>query len=1491
MRFPTNDIAVGENMRLKIGVAVILICMGLIASAFSQSLVISEIHYHPMPDVIPAGSTNVVDGDEFEFLEIRNAGPTPYDLNGCSLSGGITFTFSSSLVLAPGESTVIVENSLYFAYRYPWVTGIAGEYGGKLSNGGEALVLKNASDTQIFAVTYDDGNGWPTEADGDGRSLMLSNPAGNPDDPANWCASAELHGSPTETGTCRFTDVVINEVLSHSDPPLEDAIELYNTSGTAVDLTGWYLSDDLIQPRKYRITGSVIGANGYSVFYEYQFNEDPPSDTNNTPFALSSLGDELILTAPFPDSQHLRLVDSINFEATLTDVSFGRFPNGSGPFVSLASLTFGTLNPATVEIFRAGTGAYNSGPVAQTVVINEIMYHAWQDNEEALEYIELFNASGVAYDMSGWVLDGVNFTNPPGTVISPGEYLVVCANEAEIFNAYGITNTLGNWAGQLQNGGERIDLRTDEWALIDSVRYNDKEPWPAAADGYGPSLERINAAADGDSYMNWQASRNSTGWEEVTITQSVESAMTTSLKLWLDYEGKCYIDNVSVQPVGGGVELLSNGTFELGNTNWSFNGNHRYSRTEANAGEGGTTGLGVVGNFTRLVQPLLTVNYGNENGDNIASDPFYVTNGDYVVSFRVLRSGPARNLNIAMGGAAQSYQLGSYGTPGTANSTASPLAVLGISDVVADDAVVSTDIPNTIRAQLEGNYSNATVNLSYRLVGPDEYQFTDVHYTQLPMADDGVAPDLVAGDGEYAATVSGVTTNWTIVRYHVSAVGTNGFSVRYPSADNPSEDRAYWVQGDPVQETLPNWHVVSDGSPIVYSNSYRCCAVSPSGEVFTDLRVRHRGKPVPGEAEYQGVALRMNRDLTYDAFFANNQSGINFRSRSNIHSYLYNRFINEYVAYLLQKTVGLATPHVRHICLWVNGEPFITMELEAPDTGFLDLQDLDRNDYISRAGWSGRRRVDGDEALDNFYDVFQELKNTSGAVRAESIRTNLWFESIRYSMALQSVMASFDQDFQWNMFQHRLSRDGRWTQYPWDVDKTFLPEIVQGQNLIELHPYYETPDYPYVYGDGATPLGAALYYPEDSPYTLPYRYRQQMSLWRYCQTLFTTNYINPILDKLQADLQPAFAEIGVDDGRLTNKIASVKDFVVARRDFLMNGSWSDKDTNIWSVANYDPTTLVINEIMYNPANGGEYIGFCNSGSNTLDLSWWLLRVGPESYRVPHGTMLAPGSELVIADTFGELTNAYPELRNSSEIAQRYPGMPIWDWPMEFYTNTEYSTRVVDIPSLTLPNEGATIEIFDICSNLVDTVTYSAVAPWPVTAGAALELVDDSLDNALSSSWRSSFIGGTPATQNTADNDWDNDGLIDSWESQINGDIALVLPNGDDDGDLIPNDQEFVLGTDPNVDDALLAHMEIAIDAPWVLAGFNTIGVSGVGYELFNRRLYTLEETPSLQPVAWTNVAGYVELPGDGGAVVYTNDFPAEWMFYRYKVRLERKTPQ
>lgn len=1482
-------------------------------SAQSGNIVISEIMYNPVPgpDLV-LGGTNTVDGDEFEFLELYNSGESSCDLNGWTVSNAVEFSFSKTTILAPGEYLVLVENETHFIGRYPRaVSAVAGQWGGKLSDGGEQVTLRDQTNGIVFSVKYNDSASWPQRADGKGASLVLSDVGGDPDNPASWCDSDMFLGTPGEAGICAQTDILINEILAHTDPPLEDAIEVFNYSAGSIDLDGWYLSDSPLQPRKYRVTNTTVSAGGHHVFYEYQFNTNAPVfDNRNIPFALSELGDELYLTAPNPETNQLRLVDVVEFGVTANGVSIGRYPDGKGGFSVLSEHSFGVSSPASLAEFRSGTGAPNAVPANPTVIINEIMYHPVQTPEQAYEYIELYNTTASSIDVSGWTYGGIQFTNPPGTVIAAGSCLVVAADSTALMAHHGITGVVGNWVGQLSNDGERIRLFDEEGVLVDEVGYRDGSPWATGADGVGPSLERVQWLGPSDTPVNWRASRADTNWVQIVWTQTVSSGM-YDLKLWLDFEGKCWIDDVSVAKAGES-ERISNGDFESGLTPWGWTestNNHSQSRVESGIGRGGSDALVLAGNLSRYIRVFdlnpVSLEFGNAETNHVVSGSF-MASGTYVVSFWVKRQSPGGNLVSAFGGKTVQHPLSHEGTPGVSNSVQSLLPPIGITSVDQDFSIVEVSSNNVIRAVVESESGVSSVTIHYRPVGSNTYQYTDAHYTSLPMLDNGVAPDLISGDSVYVAILPSAA-NRHIVRYHVTAVASNGMQTRSPQVDDQSDDFGFWVESHSIETNLPNWHVFFDGPEIRYPIAVRACAVSDEGQVFTDIRIRHRGRVASNPASSTfvrgGVALRFQDDRRYDAWFKNNRDGINFRQRENDSYFYYRRVVNEWLAYELQRELGLVTPHYRHVCVWLNGAPTITGELEAPDTGFLDLHRLSQADYVSRAGWTGRARVDGNEALDNFDSTFNQLSNLSNEERINTIRTNVWYESVRYSVAYENLVGNGDQYFKWNMIQHRLATNGLWTQYPWDLDMAFnvetnkIPGVSTGAFLPELHPYYESVEHPSIWNDSeARPMGKSLFSPETDPSTLPYRHRQQMTLWRWYHTLFTTNYLFPKLDKLEMKLTPAYQAIqpytGVNESFFREKIREVKKFIELRRSFLHDGSWSDQNTNIWNRANvYDESSVVINEIMPQPIMGGEYLELYNTSTQTVDVSHWLLESANETYRFPLGTQLGPTSYLVVADRQWDLTNTFSSIRQNGQLVHRYKGIPIWDFPLNFSNATEYASRIIEIPQITLPGTGGVLRLSSITGEIIDEVTYSSMSPWPAREGYSLELLDPLLDNSVAESWRMSFVLGTPGFANSATNDMDGDQLLDTFEqlviNEYGGTLASVGPADDQDGDGYSLEKEFVLGLNPVLGDGAGLDIEIR-DAgfPLMAVEFPTIPVSGPTYDLFSSRRYTLEVSTNLiEGGGWTVLPTYLDVIGLGQTVIYTNRSPAGNQYYRYQVEL------
>ena len=152
-----------------------------------------------------------------------------------------------------------------------------------------------------------------------------------------------------------------------------------------------------------------------------------------------------------------------------------------------------------------------------TVVFNEVMYHPSGD-EAALEWVELHNQMAVDMDLTGWsVRGGIDYAFPAGTVIGGGEYMVVAINPAALQAATGYAGARGPFAGRLSNGGETLELRNNSNRLMDEVDYGDGGPgansgqWPAAADGGGVSMAKIDPDQGSRRGQNWTASAQMNG--------------------------------------------------------------------------------------------------------------------------------------------------------------------------------------------------------------------------------------------------------------------------------------------------------------------------------------------------------------------------------------------------------------------------------------------------------------------------------------------------------------------------------------------------------------------------------------------------------------------------------------------------------------------------------------------------------------------------------------------------------------------------------------------------------------------------------------------------------------------------------------------------------------------------------------------------------------------------------------------------------------------
>ena len=140
------------------------------------------------------------------------------------------------------------------------------------------------------------------------------------------------------------------------------------------------------------------------------------------------------------------------------------------------------------------------------LVVSEIMYHP-VDQDEALEFIELYNNQAVSEDLTGYAFtSGIQYEFKPATVIGPKQYLVVARDPNAVAAAYGISGVLGPFTGRLSNDGERLELSNPSGAIVISIRYGDERPWPSSPDGTGHSLILAKLGGDPQEASSWSPS-------------------------------------------------------------------------------------------------------------------------------------------------------------------------------------------------------------------------------------------------------------------------------------------------------------------------------------------------------------------------------------------------------------------------------------------------------------------------------------------------------------------------------------------------------------------------------------------------------------------------------------------------------------------------------------------------------------------------------------------------------------------------------------------------------------------------------------------------------------------------------------------------------------------------------------------------------------------------------------------------------------------------
>lgn len=158
-----------------------LLCSICFTFSAQAQIVISEIMYNP-----PEGGN-----DSLEYIEFYNNSASPVNLEGWYLYG-VNFTFPA-MTLNPGEYVLTAVRASAMQNIFG-VNALQWGINSALNNSGELLLLLNPAADTIDRVFYTNMAPWPTEAAGNGSSLVLCDPNDDNALPESWQAAVTPTG-------------------------------------------------------------------------------------------------------------------------------------------------------------------------------------------------------------------------------------------------------------------------------------------------------------------------------------------------------------------------------------------------------------------------------------------------------------------------------------------------------------------------------------------------------------------------------------------------------------------------------------------------------------------------------------------------------------------------------------------------------------------------------------------------------------------------------------------------------------------------------------------------------------------------------------------------------------------------------------------------------------------------------------------------------------------------------------------------------------------------------------------------------------------------------------------------------------------------------------------------------------------------------------------------------------------------------------------------
>jgi len=260
------------------------------------------------------------------------------------------------------------------------------------------------------------------------------------------------------------SDFRLNEILLINETGYVDTsgdsdpwLEIYNPSSGDLSLSGLFLSDSIDEKTKWGLPDLIVESGGFQILW---LDDEEEEGADHANFAVSSSGGIL-----FMFDGDGTLIDSIEYQAAESNISFEQYPDGEDNYV------------LSDQPSPAMPNQLSSGP-SVSLFINEIL----ADNKDTIQdpdgtgfpdWIELYNPNAFSVDLGGMYLaDDVSRSTqwriPEGVSIEANGFLLIWADDDE---EQGPTHA----TFKLSSGGEAVALFDKDIfgnLLIDLVAFD-----------------------------------------------------------------------------------------------------------------------------------------------------------------------------------------------------------------------------------------------------------------------------------------------------------------------------------------------------------------------------------------------------------------------------------------------------------------------------------------------------------------------------------------------------------------------------------------------------------------------------------------------------------------------------------------------------------------------------------------------------------------------------------------------------------------------------------------------------------------------------------------------------------------------------------------------------------------------------------------------------------------------------------------------------------